>query len=300
MPVDLADSQKADEEDRKTDHAPLVAATENEEVATLTATIETNFRQGDLETGVDGMKGDLTEDFPRLVVEMRGEFLSGNVGADIYESVPVFSALWTQKISTVACTSFSKNIVAVVQQTCPCLSLLVLIVSVRVCSASVWEAALEEHSTIVQLTRAKKRQYVFVVRFVSCWCEAFFRVETGPHVSFFCYAFVDPPLWRQRLRHEDKNGDEKTKEVVSDAPRRSSCECLRHFFCSLWSLCSLCPFPVLFPFLFFSQFVRTSYNNQCNFDTSLVARLKLRFPCFSRSGETMFVILVTKHLGQPS
>ena len=58
MPADLADSQKAVEEDRKTDHAPLVAATENEEVATLTATIETHFRQGDL---VDGMKGDLTE-----------------------------------------------------------------------------------------------------------------------------------------------------------------------------------------------------------------------------------------------
>ena len=48
MAADLADSLKADEEDRKSDHAPLVAATENEEVATLTATIETNLRQGDL------------------------------------------------------------------------------------------------------------------------------------------------------------------------------------------------------------------------------------------------------------
>ena len=49
MPADLADSLKADDEDRKTDHAPLVV-TENEEVATLTATIETNLQQGDVET----------------------------------------------------------------------------------------------------------------------------------------------------------------------------------------------------------------------------------------------------------
>ena len=34
MPADLADTLKADEEDRKTDRAPLVAVTENEEVAT--------------------------------------------------------------------------------------------------------------------------------------------------------------------------------------------------------------------------------------------------------------------------
>ena len=60
MPTRLADSLKADEEDRKSDHAPLVAAKDNE-VAIVTATIETNLRQGDLETGVDGMKGDLTE-----------------------------------------------------------------------------------------------------------------------------------------------------------------------------------------------------------------------------------------------
>ena len=53
MPADLADSQKADEEDRKSDHAPLVAVTKNE-VTTVTATIETNLRQGDLE-------GDFTE-----------------------------------------------------------------------------------------------------------------------------------------------------------------------------------------------------------------------------------------------
>ena len=50
MPADLADSLKAD--------APLVAATENEEVATLTATIETNLWQGDLETGVGSLSGD--------------------------------------------------------------------------------------------------------------------------------------------------------------------------------------------------------------------------------------------------
>ena len=61
MPSDLADSLKADEEERKTAHVPLVAVTDNEVVATLTATIETNFQQGDLKIGVDGMKGDLTE-----------------------------------------------------------------------------------------------------------------------------------------------------------------------------------------------------------------------------------------------
>ena len=35
-----------------------LSATENEEVATLTATIETSFRQGDLETGVGSLSGD--------------------------------------------------------------------------------------------------------------------------------------------------------------------------------------------------------------------------------------------------
>ena len=51
MSAGLADYQKADEEGRKSDHATLVAAKENE-VAKLTATIETNLMQGDLETGV--------------------------------------------------------------------------------------------------------------------------------------------------------------------------------------------------------------------------------------------------------
>ena len=60
IPADPADSLKEDEKDRKTNHAPLVAVTENE-VVTLTATIETNFRQGDIGVEVDGMKGDLTE-----------------------------------------------------------------------------------------------------------------------------------------------------------------------------------------------------------------------------------------------
>ena len=59
-PFGLTDTQKADEEDRKTDHAPLVAATEND-VATLTATIERNLGQGDIGVEVGGMKGDLTE-----------------------------------------------------------------------------------------------------------------------------------------------------------------------------------------------------------------------------------------------
>ena len=61
MPADFADSLKADEEDRKTDHATLFAAKENEGVATLTATIETNFRQGDLGVEVDSVEGDLAE-----------------------------------------------------------------------------------------------------------------------------------------------------------------------------------------------------------------------------------------------
>ena len=46
MPAALANSLKADEEDRRSDHAKLVAVTENQEVATLTATIEPNLRQG--------------------------------------------------------------------------------------------------------------------------------------------------------------------------------------------------------------------------------------------------------------
>ena len=54
MPIDLANSVKADEEDRKNDHATLVAAT-------LTAMLETHFRQGDLGVQADGIKGDLTE-----------------------------------------------------------------------------------------------------------------------------------------------------------------------------------------------------------------------------------------------
>ena len=38
-----------------------VEAVVKEQVVTLTATIETNLRQGDLETKVDGMKGDVTD-----------------------------------------------------------------------------------------------------------------------------------------------------------------------------------------------------------------------------------------------
>ena len=53
-------SPTADEEDRRSDHVPLAVVTENE-VATVTATMETNLRQGDLETEVDGMEGDVTE-----------------------------------------------------------------------------------------------------------------------------------------------------------------------------------------------------------------------------------------------
>ena len=60
MPADLADSPKADEEERKTAHAPLAAAKENE-VATVTATIETNLRQGDLGGEVDSGNGYLAE-----------------------------------------------------------------------------------------------------------------------------------------------------------------------------------------------------------------------------------------------
>ena len=44
MPAALVNSLKADEEDRRSDHAPLVAVTDNEEVVTLTTTIETNLR----------------------------------------------------------------------------------------------------------------------------------------------------------------------------------------------------------------------------------------------------------------
>ena len=58
MSADLADSQRADEEERKTNHAPLDAAKKQE---TATVTIQTNFLEGDLKTEVDGMKGNLTE-----------------------------------------------------------------------------------------------------------------------------------------------------------------------------------------------------------------------------------------------
>ena len=58
MLADLADTLKADEEDRKTDHAQHVAVTENVVVATVTAAIEMNLRQGDVETGTDSLPGD--------------------------------------------------------------------------------------------------------------------------------------------------------------------------------------------------------------------------------------------------
>ena len=54
MPADLANSLKADE-NRKSDHTTLVQVKENEEVATLTATVETNLRHDDLETGVGSL-----------------------------------------------------------------------------------------------------------------------------------------------------------------------------------------------------------------------------------------------------
>ena len=52
MPANLADSLKGDEEDRKTDHAALVQVMENE-VVMLTATVETNLGQSDLEWSVN-------------------------------------------------------------------------------------------------------------------------------------------------------------------------------------------------------------------------------------------------------
>ena len=55
MPADLANFLKTDE-DPKSDHTTLVQVKENEEVATLTATIETNFWQGDFETGVGSLQ----------------------------------------------------------------------------------------------------------------------------------------------------------------------------------------------------------------------------------------------------
>ena len=68
MSAGLADSQRAYEEDRKSDHATLVAATESE-VATLTVTIETNLRQGGLGVEVDSMKGDLADTENSLTVD---------------------------------------------------------------------------------------------------------------------------------------------------------------------------------------------------------------------------------------
>ena len=57
--ADLADYLNADEEERKTDNAPLVEAKENE-VAAVTATIETNL-WGHLGVAADSVKDDLAE-----------------------------------------------------------------------------------------------------------------------------------------------------------------------------------------------------------------------------------------------
>ena len=57
MRAALANSLKA-VEDRKSDHTTLVQVKENEEVATLTATIETNLRQGDIATEVSSFSGE--------------------------------------------------------------------------------------------------------------------------------------------------------------------------------------------------------------------------------------------------
>ena len=60
MPADLAYHLKADEEERKTDNAPVVAATENE-VVTVAATIETKLWHGDPGVAADSVKGDVAE-----------------------------------------------------------------------------------------------------------------------------------------------------------------------------------------------------------------------------------------------
>ena len=59
MSEDLAVAQK-EEEDRKANHAGLIAA--KEEIATLTATIETKLtRQGDLAVEVESLKNDVAD-----------------------------------------------------------------------------------------------------------------------------------------------------------------------------------------------------------------------------------------------
>ena len=52
MPADHADSLKADEDDRKTDHVPLVAATENE--ASLVAAVKTRHTKPPSEDRQEG------------------------------------------------------------------------------------------------------------------------------------------------------------------------------------------------------------------------------------------------------
>ena len=61
MPADFAYHLKADEEERKADNAPVVAAKENE-VVTVASTIETKLWQGDLEVAVDSVKGRSRQD----------------------------------------------------------------------------------------------------------------------------------------------------------------------------------------------------------------------------------------------
>ena len=64
-------------------------AVEEEQVVTLTATIETNLEQGDLETEVDGMKGDLIE---TEMEEQRG--VVGGGGVSILLFFVVRTGLW--------------------------------------------------------------------------------------------------------------------------------------------------------------------------------------------------------------
>ena len=79
VPADLANSLKADE-DRKSDHTTLVQVKENEGVATLTATIETNFR-GD---GAPGASSE-TEDHSRAIrsVSRRGRCFSAEASDEV-------------------------------------------------------------------------------------------------------------------------------------------------------------------------------------------------------------------------
>ena len=108
MPADLPDSLKADEEDRKTDHAPLVQVKENEEVAIVTATIETSLRQCDLtdtETESHEALSEWAEQSRGTQELIVAEEVISSVGEEVLMAVRQHGRMSTEKGLWLACES---------------------------------------------------------------------------------------------------------------------------------------------------------------------------------------------------